>query len=118
MVAQRPRGWRPATVAAVRPESAAARTVVPGPTFLDGNVVGGVLAEVFAVDVTAAVGRCAGCGRTAALAETRVYVDAPGTVVRCAGCDAVLLRVVRSPDRTWLDLRGLAVLQVTGREGP
>lgn len=82
------------------------------PAYVDGNAVGGLLAEVFAVDVTAAVGRCAGCGRTAVLAETRVYVDAPGTVVRCAGCEAVLLRVVQAPDRTWLDLRGLAVLQV------
>lgn len=81
-------------------------------TFLDGNAVGGVLGQVFAVDVTAAVGRCNGCGRSAVMAETRVYVDAPGTVVRCAGCEAVLLRVVQSDDRTWLDLRGLAVLQL------
>ncbi|MEO7981484.1 MAG: DUF6510 family protein [Sporichthyaceae bacterium] len=81
-------------------------------TFLDGNSVGGVLGQVFAVDVTAAVGRCNGCGRSAVMAETRVYVDAPGTVVRCAGCEAVLLRVVQSGDRTWLDLRGLAVLQL------
>jgi hypothetical protein len=28
------------------------------------------------------------------------------------GCEAVLLRVVQSADRTWLDLRGLAVLQL------
>jgi hypothetical protein len=82
------------------------------PTFLDGNAMGGLLGQVFAVDLTAAVGRCAGCGRTGVLAETRVYVDAPGTVVRCVGCEAVLLRVVQSADRTWLDLRGLAVLQL------
>ena len=82
------------------------------PTFLDGNAAAGVLGEVFAVDVTAAVGRCAGCGAVAVLAQARVYVDAPGTVVRCAGCDAVLLRVVTAPGRAWLDLRGLAVLQL------
>ncbi len=81
-------------------------------SFLDGNAVGGVLGQVFAVDVTAAVGRCNGCGRSAVMAETRVYVDAPGTVVRCPGCESVLLRVVQSDDRTWLDLRGLAVLQL------
>ena len=81
-------------------------------TFLDGNAMSGLLGQVFAVDLTAAVGRCAGCGRTGVLAETRLYVDAPGTVVRCAGCEAVLLRVVQSADRTWLDLRGLAVLQL------
>jgi hypothetical protein len=87
-------------------------TETPGTTFLDGNALGGLLGQVFAVDVTTAVGRCAGCGRTGVMAETRVYVDAPGTVVRCVGCDAVLLRVVQSDDRTWLDLRGLAVLQL------
>ena len=81
-------------------------------TRLDGNAVGGVLGQVFAVDVTAAVGRCDGCGRTGVLAEAHVYVDAPGTVVRCSGCESVLLRVVQSDDRTWLDLRGLAVLQL------
>jgi hypothetical protein len=32
--------------------------------------------------------------------------------VRCAGCDDVLMRVVTSPDRTWLDLRGLTYLQL------
>ena len=86
-------------------------------TYLDGNAVGGVLGQVFAVDVTAAVGRCNGCGQTAVLAQARVYVDAPGTVVRCDGCESVLLRVVQSDDRTWLDLRGLAVLQLpVGRD--
>jgi phage FluMu protein Com len=81
--------------------------------FLDGNAAAGVLGEVFAVDVTAAVGRCAGCGRVGVLADTRVYVDAPGVVVRCVGCDSVLLRVVSGPDRRWIDLRGLAVLEIS-----
>ena len=81
-------------------------------TYLDGNAAAGVLSEVFAVDVTTAVGQCAGCGRVGVFADTRVYVDAPGTVVRCAGCDAVLLRVVTAPGRTWLDLRGLSYLQI------
>ena len=82
------------------------------PTHLDGNAVAGVLRDVFAVDITAAVGGCDGCGRVAVMAETRVYVDAPGAVVRCAGCDAVLMRVVTAPGRTWLDLRGLSYLQL------
>ena len=50
------------------------------PTFLDGNAAAGALGEVFAVDVTAAVGRCDGCGAVAVLAEARVFVDAPGAV--------------------------------------
>jgi hypothetical protein len=88
------------------------------PTHLDGNAIAGVLGEVFALEMTAAVGRCDGCGAVSVLAETRVYVDAPGIVVRCAGCDAVLLRVVTSPDRTWLDLRGLSYLQLATPAGP
>ena len=85
---------------------------VEPPSFLDGNAAAGPLRDVFAVDVTAAVGQCAGCGRTAVVAEARVYMQAPGLVARCAGCDKVLLRLVRGPGRTWLDLRGLAYLQL------
>jgi len=81
-------------------------------TFLDGNAAAGELAAVFAFDVTTAIGQCAGCGRTAALAETRVYMRAPGTIVRCAGCARPLLRVVRGPEHLWLELRGLAYLQI------
>ena len=83
------------------------------PTFLDGNAMAGMLAEVFAVDLTVAEAQCNGCGAVGVLAQARVYVDAPGTVVRCAGCDDVMMRVVTSPDRTWLDLRGLTYLQLT-----
>ena len=52
-------------------------------SWMDGNVVGGVLSEVFTADMTAASGRCAGCGRLAALADTRVFGGGPGSVVRC-----------------------------------
>jgi hypothetical protein len=87
------------------------------PTYLDGNAIAGMMSEVFTMDVTTAVGHCDGCGRVAVVAEARVYVDAPGAVLRCAGCDAVLMRVVSTPDRTWIDLRGLAVLQLTTPPG-
>jgi uncharacterized protein DUF6510 len=33
-------------------------------------------------------------------------------VLRCPTCESVLMRVVRGPDRTWLDLRGLRTLQI------
>jgi hypothetical protein len=35
-------------------------------------------------------------------------------VLRCPGCTGVLLRVVRTPDRTWLDMTGLRSLSVAG----
>jgi hypothetical protein len=82
-------------------------------SYVDGNRLAGELREIFTVDVTAARGRCAGCGRVGALAETRVYPHAAGLVARCPGCDEVLLRLVRAPGRAFLDLHGLALLEVS-----
>jgi hypothetical protein len=78
----------------------------------DGSGLGGLLQAVFALDVSAAVGRCAGCGRTGPMAEVRVFNHAPGVIARCPVCDQVLLRLVRGPGRAWLDLRGLTYLQL------
>jgi hypothetical protein len=81
--------------------------------FLDANAAAGPLREIFAVDLTSARGQCNSCGNTGVLAEARLYTRAPGIVARCARCDGVLLRLVQDPRRTWLDLRGLAYLQIT-----
>jgi hypothetical protein len=78
----------------------------------DGNALAGPLHDLFRVDVTTAIGRCTSCGRTRPMAEARVFDHAPGLVARCPACDQVLLRLVRGPDRAWLDLRGLTYLQV------
>ena len=86
-------------------------THVPGDLGLDGNAVAGLLSEIFVLEVTAAAGRCDGCGAVEPLGAVRAYVDAPGTVLRCLHCDGVLLRVVRDGNRCWLDLRGLRWLQ-------
>jgi hypothetical protein len=75
---------------------------------LDGNVLAGALGEIFAADITSALGQCASCLRTGPLAETRVY---SGAVARCPACAAVVLRIVRAPDRAWLYLRGLRCIQ-------
>jgi hypothetical protein len=83
-------------------------------THLDGNAAGGDLGEIFALDVTAATGQCIGCGRVAPVATALAFRDAPGLVLRCPGCDEVLIRVVSAPGRTWLDVRGLAYLQLAG----
>lgn len=81
-------------------------------TYLDGNAAAGALSELFAMDVTAAIAQCDGCGQTGVFAESRLYVDAPGLVARCASCDTVLLRVVSTPNDTYIDLRGLTYLRV------
>ncbi len=80
--------------------------------FVDGNALGGALREVFAVDVTGARGRCAGCGQVSAVAAAHVFDRAAGLVARCSGCDSVLLRVVTAPDRVFLDLHGLSFLEL------
>jgi hypothetical protein len=79
---------------------------------LDGNALAGPLRELFAVELTVALGTCAHCGRTGTLAEARVYSRAPGVVLRCPACEEVLLRVAGGPGRTWFDLRGLSVVEV------
>jgi hypothetical protein len=79
---------------------------------LDGNVLGGELGELFTADITAATGQCASCGATSAIAQTRVYADAPGLVACCPSCGEIMLRLVRGPGRAWLDLRGVTCLQL------
>jgi hypothetical protein len=79
---------------------------------VDGNAMAGDLAEIFAVDVTAAVVTCAGCGRAGVVAELRLWGRGPGIVARCPACEDVVLRLVRAPDRVFLDLRGSTRLEL------
>jgi hypothetical protein len=82
--------------------------------FTDGNALAGPLRELFTVDITAADGRCAACGRVGPIASLRVYGHdhGPGLVARCPGCDEVILRLVRTPAEAWLDLRGTVSLRI------
>jgi hypothetical protein len=79
---------------------------------LDGNAIGGVLGEIFGREMTVAVGVCGSCGASGPVAELHVYMRAPGIVVRCSTCESVLLKIVQSDRRTWLDLRGIRSLQI------
>ena len=73
---------------------------------LDGNAVAGLLAEVFAVEMTTAVGTCAHCGASNAIGAVHVYAQAPGTVLRCPSCTSVLMTIVRIRDQMHVDLSG------------
>jgi hypothetical protein len=79
---------------------------------LDGNAAAGVLASVFGVEMTVATGVCGSCGAAGEVATLRAYVRAPGIVLRCADCDSVLIRIVETPGRMWLDLSGLRTLEL------
>jgi hypothetical protein len=83
-------------------------------TSLDGNAAAGALGDLFAFDVTMAVSTCANCRDARRMAELRAYLDAPGIVLRCASCGAAQLRLVRSGDRAWLDVRGIQILEIHG----
>jgi hypothetical protein len=78
---------------------------------LDGNVAGGALGVIFGADVTAVPGRCGHCGAVNMVGAMRAYVSAPGMVLRCPSCDGIVVRVVETPDSTYVDLRGVAYLR-------
>jgi hypothetical protein len=80
---------------------------------LDGNAVGGALAELFAIDITSAVIICGGCATSAEIGAIRVYGGTMGAILRCAHCDNVVLRFVRTPTRSILDMRGTRALVVS-----
>lgn len=79
---------------------------------LDGNALAGVFAEALGIDVTAATGRCRGCGRTFPLARARAFVTAMGGVMRCGFCDSVLAVLVATHEENVVNLSGLAHLTV------
>jgi Family of unknown function (DUF6510) len=78
---------------------------------LDGNAIAGALFDVFGREMTSATGVCASCGARSVIAELRVYLRAPGTVVRCGTCDSVVAVLVEIRGVTCVDLRGLAALE-------
>jgi Family of unknown function (DUF6510) len=78
---------------------------------LDGNAIAGELYEAFGLELTAATTVCASCGAMRPLAELRVYLRAPGTVVRCPSCDSVVLVLTHVHDVFCVDRSGLASLE-------
>lgn len=77
---------------------------------LDANAAGGPLAELFTVDLTAAVVTCAGCGSSVPLAEHDLYADAPALVVRCRHCTAVVLRYANAGGTIRFEMTGTRLL--------
>jgi Family of unknown function (DUF6510) len=79
---------------------------------LDGNAAAGLLAQVFACEMTVAVVTCVGCGAAAPVGAARVSGSAMGTIIRCAHCDTAVLRLARTPRGLWLDMRGARSIRV------
>ena len=79
---------------------------------LDGNAVAGLLQEVFAVEMTTAIGTCNACGVTEAVGALHVFRGA-GIVMRCPHCDDTLVTIVEAGARVWIGFAGVRTLQVT-----
>jgi len=79
---------------------------------LDGNAAGGMLRELVARDVTAALATCGGCGSIGPVATLLEYGHGMGIVLRCPTCDNVLVRVVHTPGTLRLDASGISVLVI------
>ena len=80
-------------------------------TKLDGNAIGGLLREIFTMEMTTAHSTCAGCGKVHEVGRVDVYLNAPGAVVRCPACEQVLMRIVHGRGRYWIDLTGTRCLE-------
>jgi Family of unknown function (DUF6510) len=79
---------------------------------LDGNAIAGLLFDVFGAEMTTALGVCASCGARGPIAESEVYLRAPGAVVRCRVCRDVHMVFVTVRGTTCVDLRGLSSLDI------
>lgn len=79
---------------------------------VDGNAVAGLLAAVFAAEVTASPGQCATCHTVSLVGTMRAYTRGPGVVLRCPACAEVVIRIVETPRAVLVDVRGVQMLQI------
>ena len=77
-------------------------------SYVDGNALAGVLADVFGVEMTAAIARCRHCQRIFELAVAHVFITAMGSVMRCAHCQSTLAVIVTKPHEILFSPTGLS----------
>ena len=80
---------------------------------LDGNAAAGILQEIFPFEMTLAQITCTGCGTTNMIGALAAYMHGMGTIVRCPVCDIALIRMAQVKGRSFLDMRGVRVLQIS-----
>jgi hypothetical protein len=67
---------------------------------VDGNAIAGLLQEVFAIEMTTALGTCGNCGAAEPVGAIHVYRGA-GIVLRCPHCNNVLAKIVKNEALVW-----------------
>ena len=79
---------------------------------LDGNAVGGLLNEIFSMEMTNSPAQCNHCGACGELGSLLAFMHGGDVVLRCPVCESVIMRVVQSPESNYLDLRGATYLRM------
>ncbi len=79
---------------------------------VDGNAVAGLLGEVFALEMTAALAGCASCGTANPVSALVAYGRGMGAVLRCPACESAVVRVAHDGGCSCLELRGAVFLQL------
>ena len=79
---------------------------------LDGNAVGGMMAEIFGLEMTAVPAQCANCGNVSEVGGMLAFTQAPGVILRCPACEEVMVRIVQTPDAVLLDMRGAVYMRL------
>jgi hypothetical protein len=82
------------------------------PMMLDANAVAGDLAELFGFEMTATVHRCVHCGNVGQMGTLLAWTQGPGITLRCCICRDVVVRIVRTPSRTLIDVSGAAYMEI------
>ena len=85
---------------------------------LDANGVAGLLFEVFGTEMTAEKTECAYCGNEARMGTLLAFTQGPGIVLRCSACENVMIRIVQTPESTFLDARGAVYLRLRTHRTP
>jgi Zn finger protein HypA/HybF involved in hydrogenase expression len=83
---------------------------------LDGNAAGGVLEQIFALEMTTVQVICANCNTVGLIGAALVYATAMGTIIRCPGCGKTMMRIAHGPQRYWVDFSGTRLMQLAMTE--
>ena len=83
---------------------------------LDGNAAGGVLGQIFAVEMTMAEVTCSNCSAVGPIGAALIYAMAMGMIIRCPGCGEALIRIAHGPQRLWIDFSGTRLMQLAATE--
>ncbi len=81
-------------------------------SMLDGNALGGLLNEIFSMEMTTVPAQCNHCGTQGELGSLRAFMHGSDAVLRCPFCDGIIMRIVKAPEAIYLDMRGATYLRL------